>query len=181
MKLAFLGSSVTYGFASNGISFVELLCEKNGYDYIKETVSGTTLVDSDENSYISRLKRINKNEKIDLFIVQLSTNDASRNFELKEIEKAVKEIINYINVTFACKIIFYSNPYYLNDNYQKMVNMMYSLDEDFVFINMYSDSEFNNISNQLKNEYMADDIHPTLKGYQEWLMPYIEKIIKKTM
>ena len=62
-----------------------------------------------------------------------------------------------------------------------MVNMMYSLDEDFVFIDMYSDSEFNNISNQLKNEYMADDIHPTLKGYQEWLMPYIEKIIKKTM
>ncbi len=44
-KIIFLGSSVTYGSAAGGVSFPDPICKKNGYEMIKEAVSGTTLVD----------------------------------------------------------------------------------------------------------------------------------------
>ena len=85
-KVLFLGSSVTYGSAAGGYSFVEAASDICGYSYIKEAVSGTTLVDIGEKSYVARLKNIDKNEKIDLFVCQLSTNDAARDFALDEID-----------------------------------------------------------------------------------------------
>ncbi|MCR5154533.1 MAG: SGNH/GDSL hydrolase family protein, partial [Lachnospiraceae bacterium] len=65
--IVFLGSSVTYGAASGGVSFADVLCEKKGYEMIKEAVSGTTLADIGPDSYVSRLKTI-KAGKADLFI-----------------------------------------------------------------------------------------------------------------
>lgn len=84
----FLGSSVTYGSASGGISFVEILGERCGINCIKEAVSGTTLVDINEKSYISRLKSIDTKLKVDLFVCQLSTNDAKKKLDIREIEKS---------------------------------------------------------------------------------------------
>jgi lysophospholipase L1-like esterase len=78
-KIVFLGSSVTYGSAAGGVSFADIICERNGYEMIKEAVSGTTLVDEDGSSYVSRLKRIEE-ENVDLFICQLSTNDATKGY-----------------------------------------------------------------------------------------------------
>lgn len=181
MKIVFLGSSVTYGFASNGVSFVEYICDKNNFEYIKEAVSGTTLVDLNNDSYINRLKRIDIHQKINLFIVQLSTNDASKNLELEQIKKAVEYIIDYVSDNFKCPIMFYSNPYYQNNNYQQMVIMMKNLNRDFIFIDMYSDKTFNNIPFSLRKKYMFDDIHPTYEGYYKWVGPYIERYIKKIM
>ena len=57
-NILFLGSSVTYGSASGGISFVDLMAERCKSNCIKEAVSGTTLADINEDSYVSRLKRV---------------------------------------------------------------------------------------------------------------------------
>ena len=46
-KIIFLGSSVTYGAAAMGKSFIEDLEEKDGIVAVKEAVSGTLLVDED--------------------------------------------------------------------------------------------------------------------------------------
>lgn len=54
-KYIFLGSSVTYGSAAGGYSFVDMLAEKNQIDCIKEAVSGTTLVDNGPDSYVQRM------------------------------------------------------------------------------------------------------------------------------
>ena len=43
--ICYLGSSVTYGAAAKGVSFVEYIAKRNGNEYTKEAVSGTTLVD----------------------------------------------------------------------------------------------------------------------------------------
>ena len=83
-RIVFLGSSVTYGEASGGVSFADMLCEKYGYEMVKEAVSGTTLVDEGADSYVSRLKNITVNDA-DLFICQLSTNDATGRKPLGEI------------------------------------------------------------------------------------------------
>lgn len=64
--ILFLGSSVTYG--SEGISFADIMSELCGINCIKEAVSGTTLADINEGSYVARLKTVDKNIKVDLFV-----------------------------------------------------------------------------------------------------------------
>ena len=88
----FLGSSVTYGSAAGGVSFADIMGEVCGINCIKEAVSGTTLADMDDSSYVARLKRIDRTIALDLFVCQLSTNDAStsRNIEFSRIEQAVR-------------------------------------------------------------------------------------------
>ncbi|MGM9608994.1 MAG: SGNH/GDSL hydrolase family protein, partial [Eubacteriales bacterium] len=81
MNICYLGSSVTYGASSLQESFVEYIAKRNGTTYVKEAVSGTTLVTSGAGggSYVTRMKKIDKNAQFDLFVCQLSTNDASQN------------------------------------------------------------------------------------------------------
>lgn len=74
-KILFLGSSVTLGVAAENFSFVDMLRLKYDINAIKEAVSGTTLVDIGDNSYISRIKKYSKKDNIDLVVCQLSTND----------------------------------------------------------------------------------------------------------
>ena len=38
--------------AAGGVSFADIICERNGYEMVKEAVSGTTLVDEDDSSYV---------------------------------------------------------------------------------------------------------------------------------
>ena len=46
----FLGSSVTFGYGSLGVSFADFLEKTDGITAVKEAVSGTTLVDVKSNS-----------------------------------------------------------------------------------------------------------------------------------
>ena len=73
---------------SKGVSFADFLEKTDGIIAIKEAVSGTTLVDIKENSYVSRMKTIDKNIKADAFVCQLSTNDATKEMPLGEISKS---------------------------------------------------------------------------------------------
>ena len=81
----FLGSSVTFGYGSLGVSFTDFLEKSDGITAVKEAVSVTTLVDIKSNSYVSRMKKIDKNIKADAFVCQLSTNDATKEMLLGEI------------------------------------------------------------------------------------------------
>lgn len=178
MSVCFFGSSVTYGFASNGISFVEILAKKYSFNYIKEAICGTTLVDSDNQSYFSRLKRIEEKD-IGLFVVQLSTNDAIKKYDLNDIKVSIERIIDFIEEFYNSKIVFFSNPYYLNEHYEKMVSIMkgISCKKNVYFIDMFSNKEFNNIGDIDRILYMQDNIHPTLLGYEKWIVPFMEKYL----
>ena len=50
--LLFLGSSVTYGSASMGVSMCDYLNILDGCEITKEAVSGTTLTDNSSSSYL---------------------------------------------------------------------------------------------------------------------------------
>ena len=172
-KILFLGSSVTYGSAAGGYSFVEAASEICGYSYIKEAVSGTTLVDIGDKSYIARLKKIDKNEKIDLFVCQLSTNDAARDFDLDKIEGAIRFILEYVKSAFACPIAFYTGTYYEKPKYGEMVELLYklSMEYDFYILDLYHDEGMLAVDKEDYLRYMRDPIHPTLEGYKEWWTP----------
>ena len=92
--ILFLGSSVTYGSAAEGQSFVELFETLDGVNAIKEAKSGTTLVDKtfplapaifeEGDSYVKRLKKVDVAAHIDCVLCQLSTNDATLKLPLGE-------------------------------------------------------------------------------------------------
>ena len=172
-NVLFLGSSVTYGSASGGISFADIMAEQCGFNCIKEAVSGTNLADIGENSYVSRLKRLSNLPKIDLFVCQLSTNDASRKIPIEKIEEAILFIADYAKNNFKCPIVFYTNTYYDDEGYFKMVELLKRLvkELEIFIINLYDDCEMRSVSQADYKLYMKDRIHPTLIGYKEWWTP----------
>lgn len=186
--MIFLGSSVTYGSAAGGTSFVELLRVKEGCKVIKEAVSGTTLVDNGANSYVQRmLNNLPADREVDHFICQLSTNDATQNkpfgrvsdsknledFNTKTIIGAMEYIICYAKETWDCPVSFYTGTKFDNVLYGKMVKALYDLQKkwDIGIIDLWNDEEMNNISEELYQRYMSDPIHPTALGYREWWLP----------
>jgi len=131
--ILFLGSSVTYGSAANGVSFVELLAEHCGCKSVKEAVSGTTLVDNGADSYVARMKTMDVSLKADLFVCQLSTNDAAKNLPMGElngkkdtstIAGAMEYIVDYARKTWNCPVAFYTSPRFDSANYAVMVQLL---------------------------------------------------------
>ena len=142
-NVLFLGSSVTYGFASDGISFADIMVEKCGINSIKEAVSGTTLADTCEASYVARLKKVDTKQNIDLFICQLSTNDVWRKIPPAETEKAIRFIIDYVRATFKCPIVFYTGTFFKNEAYKNLVELLKNLQKEYGFyiLNLWDDPE----------------------------------------
>lgn len=189
MNICYLGSSVTYGASSLHESFVEFIAKRNGTTFVKEAVSGTTLVTTGAGggSYVTRMKKLDKNAKFDLFICQLSTNDASQNKPLGSIDSAdtatvcgaINTIIDYVKTTWNCPVIFYTNAYYESDSYSAMVSAVKEIAaiKGIGVIDLYTDTAFNDITSEQYELYMADKIHPTKAGYLEWWTPKMEQYI----
>ena len=169
----FLGSSVTYGAASGGVSFVEFAAEKCGFSFIKEAVSGTTLADTDGNSYVSRLKKVDKNLKIDLFVCQLSTNDSYKGIPLENTREAIVFIVDYVNKTFGCPIIFYTGTRFESAGYGETVKMLLKLQKEYGFycLDLWNDPDMLSVREEDRKRFMKDGVHPTLEGYRDWWAP----------
>lgn len=142
-SVAFLGSSVTDGYGSGGISFADYLAKINAFTATKNAVSGTTLAQQGEDSYVERLREMDSSATFDFFVVQLSTNDAtqgismgelsdgtrSEDFDAATITGAVEYIISYIGETWNAPVVFYTSPRYQSDDYQQMVDMIHQVQE----------------------------------------------------
>lgn len=139
-----LGSSVTYGASSGGESMAEFLAAKTGAICKKDAVSGTTIFDdgaSDNTGIKSYTRRLtnstvfDKNEYVDAFICQISTNDSTNNpyrldkrgevldetftakedFDRSTTLGGVEYIISYVTETWGCPIYFYSGSYFADN------------------------------------------------------------------
>lgn len=189
----FLGSSVTKGFGSFGTSFVDYLEKKDGIVAVKEAVSGTTLADIGEKSYISRMKRINPDMQVDAFVCQLSTNDATKGIELgsvtdgvdvsqfdtKTVAGAIEYIIFFAKMNWDCPVIFYTQAKYDSEQYSQMVELLneIKLKWDITVIDLWNNEDFNAITDEQREEYFVDAIHPTKAGYLYRWLPEFEQTL----
>lgn len=189
----FLGSSVTYGSAAGGVSFADFLEKEDGIISVKEAVSGTTLVDGDSTSYVSRMKTINKSIRADAFVCQLSTNDASLkkplgeiaessdidSFDTQTVAGAIEYIISYARKTWKCPVIFYTGTKYDSEIYGEMVNLLLEIQKkrNIGVLDLWDSDEMNAVSKDDYNYYMANGIHPNLEGYRRWWTPQFRKYL----
>lgn len=192
-NIVFLGSSVTKGMASQGNSFVDMIAARTGAKCVKEAVSGTTLVDNGRKSYVARLKAIDPKTACDLFVCQLSTNDATKKkplgkvavageaYDTKTICGAIEYIINYAKKTWNCPVAFYTNPEYASPEYKDMVEALYAIAKkwDIAVIDLWNDRELNT-KEAKKRSCMNDQIHPTKKGYALWT-PVMEAALENVI
>lgn len=193
----FLGSSVTFGYGSFGVSFADFLEKTDGITAVKEAVSGTTLVDIKSNSYVSRMKNIDKNIKADAFVCQLSTNDATKEMPLGEISDsfsmndfdtqtvagAIEYIIAYAKETWNCPVVFYTQAKYDSDHYAKMVDLLLKIQNkwNITVIDLWNNGEINSITDEERKIYLVDNIHPTKAGYKVWWLPEFQKCLYKIL
>ena len=169
----FLGSSVTYGAASGGVAFPEMMAEACRFTAVKEAVSGTPLTDTGASSYVSRLKTVDKELPVDLMICQLSTNDVWQNLPMEGIEKAIRSIVAYTKETWGCPVVFYTNPPFDNAVYGDMVDMLLSLREELGIsvMDLWHEPDLRVTDPEAYAAYMPDPIHPNERGYREWWTP----------
>ena len=170
-NIIFLGSSVTRGFGSYQQSFVDMIAKTTGAKVQKYAVSGTTLVDKKGllgESYPHRLKEIDPKSPCDIFVCQLSTNDATKKFAIEDIRKDTQGIIDYVKKTWNCPVVFYTNPEYNDETYKQMVDMINDMAKDgsIQVIDLWHDAEANEKANKVHTA--LNGVHPTKKGYQAW-------------
>lgn len=189
MTLCFLGSSVTEGASSLCESFVEFIAKRNSANYIKEAVRGRTLVSTGigGGTYVERLRNIDKNAAIDLFICQLSTNDVWQEKPLGNVDStdtteicgAINDIIDYANATWHCPVIFYTSPYFNNRAYEEMIAALKEIakKKQIGILDLYYDKDFCNLTDENRALYMADEVHPTKAGYLKWWTPKFEEYL----
>lgn len=198
-KIFYLGSSITYGSASGGVAFGDIINKITGNPYVKEAVSGTTLVDNGSSSYVQRLKNgaLNFAEKPDCLVVQLSTNDFSQNkplgvvqsgtsssdFDTSTISGAIQYIIAYAKEQCpTVKVLFYvgsvKNSWGYRTEYENYVN------GDFRTICEKWDIQPLDIFHSKYKSYAcfwSDDIHPTAEGYCAGWTPLFVKYFEEQL
>lgn len=195
-NVAVLGSSVVYGAASMQTAIAEYISVRFDCKATKEAVSGTTLTDTGTNSYVQRMRtKLDPNTKYDLFICQLSTNDATKGLPLGEVSGgtqlhdfdtatitgAMEYIIAYAKETWHCPVVFFTGSRYDSEAYGAMVTRLLELQEKWGIgvLNLWNDRKFNQISEDQRNVFMSDNIHPTKAGYRDWWGPEMERQLLK--
>lgn len=193
--IIFLGSSVTYGATSGQESFVDYMQRIDGINPIKEAVSGTTLVDNGDSSYVARMKALDKNIKADAFVCQLSTNDATKkkpfgeisssfdmnDFDTATVAGAIEYIIAYAKETYNCPVYFYTGTQYNSSQYQKMVDLLLQIADkwDIEVLDLWNDPDMNAVSKDDYKLYMVNGIHPSKAGYKLWWTPKFQEFLYK--
>lgn len=194
LPVLFLGSSVTYGSAAGGWSFADALAEQYGLPILKEAVSGTTLVDDNDQSYIARLLRLPADVHPAALVCQLSTNDAAQGKPLGEIRPgmspdgfdphtitgAMEFIIAHARETWGCPVFFYTGTRFDSPAYARMVVRLQELAAKWpiTLIDLWNDPAMNAVSPQDYARYMHDPVHPTREGYLTWWTPRFARALR---
>ena len=190
----FLGSSITNGFGSYNISFADYLTSIYKVNAVKEAVNGTTLVTSGENSYISRLRKLDPNMNVQFVVCQLSTNDAEKNaplgevgnlysiesFDTSTVAGAIEYIICYCEDTWDCPVGFYTSFKYDSPEYEQMREILLQIESkwNIPLLDLWANEEINSHD---KKTHMIDDVHPTLVCYKDDITPLMYEFIKDSI
>ena len=191
-RLAVLGSSVAFGAGSFQWAVGEYLSRRLGCDLAKSAVSGTTLADQGQLSYVSRLHSdFDPRDRWDAFVCQLSTNDATKGAPLGEVGKgrdladfdvtttagAMEHIVCHVCRTWGCPVLFFTGSRFESAAYQQMYDLLCQVRDkwDIGVLDLWNNPAINDVPADQKALYILDGIHPTKAGYRDWWGPELER------
>lgn len=193
-KIVFVGSSLTKGSGSGGVSFPDYIARHTGCSVVKDAIGGTTTSKGrDGKDFVTRSVRlINKMSRPDAFFCQLSANDANKGraigtikqekvsieeLDTRTVAGAIEYIICYSDQKWGCPIAFYTAMNLSNARYDKMVNLLYQAQEKYGIqvIDLYHGMNKYSIKSKTYRLYMRDRLHPSKAGYLKWVTPFFEK------
>ena len=194
----YLGSSITYGSASGGVAFGDIISKISGNAYQKQAVSGTTLAvqNGRSDSYVERFEKFDFSQTPDFLIVQLSTNDFSTNrplgsvdtnkksgFDTSTLSGAIEHIISRAKAKCpTVKVVFYAGAVqgswgyrtayenYMNGDLKKICDK-WGIDVLDIFHTKYKSYAC----------YWSDEIHPTIEGYCAGWTPLFVKYLEENL
>lgn len=191
-RIGYLGSSITYGFAAKGVSFVDYLQARDGVITTKSAISGTTLAGKGEDNYLYRLKHHFSGD-YDFFVCQLSTNDGRqgkklgkitpdkqhRDFDVETTIGAIEEVCTYVHDQLHSPLAFYTclrdDP---DGSYAALIKQLRVLQDKWGFsiIDLFH-NEGLKASLAAHPNAMFDDAHPTQEGYLKVWFPIFERAL----
>ena len=190
-RIAVLGSSVARGEASEGWAVGEYLAARLATSLDKEAVSGTTLADIGPESYLRRVYRLDPHARYDLFLCQLSTNDAAKQlppgaiapgrdpagFDTATTLGALETILEYALRVWRCPAAVFTGSRFDSPAYACLVEQLPALGEKWGVgvLDLWSGEAFNRIPDAARRLYMRDPVHPTRAGYRDWWGPELER------
>lgn len=190
-KLFVLGSSVALGSASGGRAVGEYFAARFGMELEKSAVSGTTMTGLKSPTYLERLDAALPSLSADLFICQLSTNDARLGSPVgvpgsgpdrDTVCGAVEYILQKTEPPGRPRF-FFTGSRYGSPAYGKLVELLYEIRKHYGFgiLDLWSDDAFNCIPDEKRSLWMKDGVHPTAAGYRDWWGPELERQLLKQL
>ncbi|WDF83130.1 SGNH/GDSL hydrolase family protein [Lacticaseibacillus pabuli] len=193
-RIGFLGSSITYGAAAGGKSFVEDLVAQDGVIATKSAISGTTLAGSTPKTYVSRIVTdFDNSQPLDAFVCQLSTNDSRQGLAMGQISEtnhydvqttigAMEFICQYVADNFGCPMVFYTCVRKSDSDYEELIRQLYALQTKWncSVIDLWGDPVLKHRT-ALSPNSMMDDAHPTRLGYETMWLPIFERDLAEVL
>ncbi|WP_054723570.1 SGNH/GDSL hydrolase family protein [Lacticaseibacillus nasuensis] len=190
-RIVFLGSSITYGAAAHGRSFVDDLAASDGVIAGKLAISGTTLAGHEASSYVSRLAAFHPAVTPDAFVCQLSTNDGRQGKPLGMIAEpgvtqfdadttigAIETIVSRVQRDWGCPILFYTCLLQPDADYSALIAALRQLQAKYHFaiLDLHGDAALASATKQHPGA-MFDDAHPTQLGYSKLWTPLFRQAL----
>ena len=193
------GDSIADGAGSNGVSYAHLLRDKYNMTLTDESVGGTTIAvqDGRTDSIYERITSMSGD--YDYILFEGGTNDVSlsinagtitsgfdEEFDTSTVLGALEGICKFLNTNYfeAQKLFIFVNSR-VDDYFWKTKEMFAKMKEvlnkwAIPYVDISSVANLGNWNSTVAGDYFAsetDRLHPSLKAYKKFYLPYIEKAL----
>lgn len=193
------GDSIADGAGSNGVSYAHLLRDKYNMTLTDESVGGTTIAVQDglNNSIYERVTSMTGD--YDVILLNGGTNDVSLSidagtitsgfddeFDTSTVLGSLEGICRFLNTNYfeAQKLFIFVNSR-VDDYFWKTKEMFAKMKEvlnkwAIPYVDISSVANLGNWNSTVAGDYFAsetDRLHPSLKAYKKFYLPYIEKAL----
>ena len=191
------GDSIADGAGSNGVSYAHLLRDKYDMTLTDRAVGGTTIAvrDGRTDSIYERITSMTGD--YDYILFEGGTNDVSTSINLGVITEgvnaefdtttvlgALEGICQFLNTNYfnAQKLFVFVNKrvdYYFDKTNETFAKMKEVLNKwGIPYVDIGNVTNLGNWNDTVASYYfLADKLHPTLKAYKKFYLPYIEKAL----